>query len=279
MIRLFLILFLLFLLAQPALAQLVDSGLLVRYYIDEAASGITPSHVLDASGVGSDMDLLINYGAGATDLEYTEVGGNRGLDSKDKAGDQRADFNLASGDKVYDGIHGSQTATVEIKIDADSLNTSTSRIFAINGRTGDAPQLGYTGSSTAVWTTYFNEILIQRFNLGAALSVFHLVIDTTLATANDRLLIYKDGVIQTPLSTPGTITQNATFDLTTAGTNAQLIMLNRESSGSYARSADGILYYAALYDSAFTQANVDTNEAILAVDDDTPTSGPLMVIQ
>ena len=47
---------------------LVDTGLIVRYYIDEAASGQGPTAVLDGSGVGADFDLAITYAAA---LNYT----------------------------------------------------------------------------------------------------------------------------------------------------------------------------------------------------------------
>ena len=54
-------------------------------------------------------------------------------------------------------------------------------------------------------------------------------------------------------------------------------MFNRENTGNFDRSFDGIIFYAALYDSAFSQTDVDTNYAILSVDDDTPAPGPPQV--
>ena len=105
-------------------------------------------------------------------------------------------------------------------------------------------------------------------DLGSSKMVIHIVYDTTQAILDDRVKIYKDGSLVQVNQYLG-LTQNMTFDLTTADTNPQVLIGNRENGGTWARSFDGIIYYAALYDSALSQADIDTNYAILSVDDDT----------
>ncbi|MBI3894479.1 MAG: hypothetical protein HY313_00970 [Acidobacteria bacterium] len=266
---------LLFLLLLPvvARAQLDDTGLISRFYLDEAASGTGPTETVDAAS--GPLNLTLNYDAGTADLEYTEVTGNRGLDSKDTAGAQRADRNLAAGDKIYDGIHGSKTATFEIVVDQDGCSASNGRWFAINGRGGDNPHGGFNCTATNNWTFYFNETGAEGYNdIDTTKVCLHVVYDTALADADDRVKIYENGTLLTESAAGTDPTQNATFNLTTCATACQLIMLNRETSGpAWARSVDGILFYAALYSVAFTATRAGDHCTILNADDDTPAAG------
>ena len=86
---------------------LVDTGLQVRYYIDEAASGQMPDDVLDGSGVGADFDLAITYDS--TDLNYQEISGDRGLENTDVATLARAEKAINdTDDKIRNNIGGSK---------------------------------------------------------------------------------------------------------------------------------------------------------------------------
>ena len=244
---------------------LVDTGLIVRYYIDEAASGQGPTAVLDGSGVDVDFDLVITY---TTNFLYTEISGNRGINFPSTNGVQRADKAIDNtSDKVRGNIYGSKTYTVEVVAQIDDFSSSTGRCFAINKGTSN-PTLGLTGTSGTNANIYFNESLMRSFNPGSVRAVWHIVVDTALATANDRIKIYKDGTLQSP-----TIDANPSQNVTVSiPSDSRLFMFNRGDS-SFERSMDGVLFYAALYSSAFSAANVTTNEAILSSDDDTPVAG------
>ena len=117
---------------------------------------------------------------------------------------------------------------------------------------------------------------MRSIDPGTVRAVWHAVVDTTQATANDRIRIYKDGTLQSP-TVDANPAQNATLAM---ATSSRLFMFNR-GSATFARSMDGVLFYAALYSSAFSAANVTTNFDILTLDDDTPVVGDddLMVIQ
>ena len=125
--------------------SLVGTGLIVRYYIDEADTGQGPSAVLDGSGVGADFDLAITYDS--TDLNYNEINGNRGLENIDIATLARAEKAINdTSDKVRDNVQGAKTATVEIVVRIDDFSASQGRCFAINQGTGN-PNLGLSGTS------------------------------------------------------------------------------------------------------------------------------------
>ena len=247
---------------------LVDTGLVVRYYVDEAASGQGPTHVLDESGVGADFDLALVYGG--SNLNYTEISGNSGLECTSLTGNQRARGDIDNtSDKVRDNIHGSKTCTVEIVARIDDFNSSTGRCYVINSAGTGNPVIGLAGTSGTNARVYFNQTLMRSFDPGTARAVWHIVYDTAQATANDRIKIYKDGTLQSP-----TVDANPALDATLSLPSGSIMfMFNRGTSTPLDRSMDGVLFYAALYSSAFSQANVDTNEAILSSDDDTPVAG------
>ena len=241
---------------------LIDTDLIVRYYVDEAASGTTPTDVLDASGVGTDFDLALTYG---TALSYTEAATGRGLQSTSNTGAQRAEKATASGDKVYDNLHGAQKITIELVVDIDSGKVGGGRVFVLN-RTTDSPLLGLVVDGTD-WRVYWEEYTRRSWTGSTSRQVIHIVYDTTLATANDRIKIYVNGSLITPDydSTPA---QNDTLSIP-AGT--KLFMFNRGTT-TFDRSVTGMIYYAAIYDGAFSAANVTNNYDILVLDDDTPSA-------
>ncbi len=245
---------------------LVDTGLVVRYYIDEAASGQGPAAVLYWRGVGADFDLAITYAAA---LNYTESGGNRGLECTSVDRGQRATKLISnSSDKIRDNIDGAQKCTVEIVARIDDFNSGTGRCFVINENgTGDAI-IGLTGTSPTVAQVRFNTSVMRTFDPGTARAVWHIVYDTTQSVANDRVMVYKDGTLQSP-----TIDANPALNATISlPNNSRMFMLNRGTS-TFDRSMDGVLFYAALYSSAFSASDVTTNDAILDPDDDTPAAG------
>lgn len=247
---------------------LVDTGLQVRYFLDEAASGTSPTTVADA-GPATTLPLTINYGAGDTDLEWAEPASNqRGLEFKDDAGNQRASYDIpGSGDKISDNIIGADKITFEIVFSTTGVSTSTGRLFVINGDLGENARFGLTGNSFAIHFNWNGSVVRSWTVTTGVRSVWHIVIDTTQATANDRVKVYKDGSIFSPTIDSNMAQNNTLSD------NSEDIWLNignRESSGSFARSLNGIIQYAALYSGVFTAANVTTNFDILTDDDDSP---------
>lgn len=257
--------------------SLVDTGLVVRYYLDEAGSGTSPTQINDSSG--NDYHLTeINYGSG--NMSWTEVGGNRGLESTSVTGTQRARRGITSsaGDHIYDTMHATQKATVEVVVKLDSSTANVSRIFAITDRVGSSGRLGFLHDSdgngstctlsggTGTWLFAFAGNFVECFGeVSTAKAVYHIVYDTTQSSEANRVLLYKNGSLQT--SGSGFLAQNSTLGIPSSH---DLIMFNRENSGSFDRSFDGILYYGAIYNHAFTQDDVTANYNILRYNDDSP---------
>ena len=251
---------------------IVDTGLISRYYIDEAASGIAPTSLVDSSSNGYDL-TTIDYGGG--NLAFVEVSGNRGLVSSSITGTQRAVRAIDNtSDALRDALEGTQTATIEFVADLTAGNSGGGRIFGVNGRAGQNGEciMRFNTSSGGGLTPMWDDIARGLWIIGASSGrrVYHLVFDTTQATASNRVLIYVNGSVQAATSAGTTITQNSTLSL---GSNLDLTMFNRENSGSYDRSIGGTIFYAAIYSSALSSTNVADNYAVLTADDDTPAGG------
>jgi len=98
---------------------LVDRGLLVRYYIDEAASGQTPQQLIDAAP--SPLNLTINY---TPSLTFTEVASNRGLHWALLGSSANARTTL-DGTKILSGLNGHTTGTIEAVVDVTAVGDGT----------------------------------------------------------------------------------------------------------------------------------------------------------
>jgi hypothetical protein len=239
---------------------LINTGLICRYYLDEAASGSAPTQVNDSSGNAYHL-TEVNYGSG--NLAWTEVSGNRALESTSLTGTQRARRSVDNtADSLRTALAGTASATIEMVLDVQTGNGSTARVFAINDRAGGSPVFGFTVTNTS-FRTYWNGSALGDTNIVNGRHVLHAVIDTTLGSNQYKL--YLDGSIIVQGSTSGTLT---------IGSNVDLIAFNRESSGSFDRSWDGVAYYLAMYAGAFSEANCVTNFDILTLDDDAPAGGP-----
>ncbi len=236
---------------------LVDTGLICRYYMDEG----TGTTVADASGNAYDLQVQ------GTGLVWTTVSGNTGLESTSLTGTQRARRSIDNTtDALRDALTGTAVATIEMVIDVQNGNSSTGRVFAINDRVGGSPVFGFTVTNTS-FRTYWNGAALGDTNINSSRHVLHIVIDTTLGS--NQYKVYLDGSVLFQGPTSGTLT---------IGSNVDLICFNRESSGSFDRSFDGVLFYAAMYDVAFSAADVTNNFDILTLDDDSPGAAPVAYV-
>ena len=252
---------------------LVDTGLVCRYFIDEAASGTSPTAVDDKSSNAYDLDT-INYGSG--NMSYSEPSANqRGLESTATSGVQRAVHAITASDAVDTALDGSKVCTFEIVIRVDSFISDT-RIFGINDRVGSTGKLILRAGSATTWRFAINDgsaITSIDWSLTTR-SVLHIVVDTAEATEGDRIKIYQDNVLD--ITGQYSIAQNTTFSLS-AG-SSDLIAFNRENSGSFDASFDGELFYAAIYDGVLSSGDRTTNFNILTSDDDAPAAAAASII-
>ena len=177
---------------------------------------------------------------------------------------------LVDGTKLQTTLNGATAASIEIVVDINAVNTSSSRLVHIGGGSDS----GYLTLSTPNLTTlYFYTLggtLRGQWNpgFGAGRAVYHLVYDSGLATAGDRVRLYKDGTLVT--KTGGT---DPPLNEALSVPNGKYFALgNRELC---CRSSDGSFYYAAIYDGALTASEVTTNStALLALDDSAPNTAP-----
>jgi len=241
-----------------------DTGLIARWYLDEAASGVGDSFAFDTTD--NNIDLTLNYDAGATDLEWTEVSGNRGLEFKDSNSVAMAAYELVeNGEPLFDTFEGASIITLEVVAALTSGSGSTGRVAAFNYATSNA-EIGFnmTGTSAEI---FVNEVLCRSWTVDTARHVYHVVIDTTETTANDRVKLYVDGTIASP-TIDANPTLDAAFDLTD---NTDFFIGNRGGGGG--RSIVGDVYYVALYNVAMSTTNITNNDSVLSASDDTPTAG------
>jgi len=240
----------------------------VRYYVDEAASGTGPTAVVDRSGNSYDL-TTINYGAG--NMAYAEpAAGMRALDSISVNGTQRAMRAIDNtSDAVRDALAGVTQATIELVLRLDAGNSNGGRVFGINDRAGSDGELivkAPNDVNTALNLSFNDVSSPESANIGTARVVVHIVLDSTQGTATNRIRVYINGALD--LTGIGdNVGLNETLAL---AADLDLIAFNRDSGGSFDRSFDGALFYAAIYAEAFTQQMVTDNFDILTLDDDQP---------
>ena len=248
---------------------LIDTGLVVRYYCDEAASGTSPATLLDVSG--SAYNLPITYDG--SELVYVDVGGNRGLDFTTTATDGRANKAVTTSDTIDAALDGVSSATFEVVMRVDAVTGSHSRMFGIHDRVGGDYDIGLKATSTSnyVFQARTGGVFESAIDLAASSrAVYHIVWDRTEATQIDRVKFYKNNV---ELTVGKTGNMDNSTDLNIQAGSVDLIVGNRESTGSFQRAFDGVLFYAAIYTGVLSAADRTTNYTILDADDDTP-GGP-----
>jgi hypothetical protein len=251
------------------------SNIVVQYYFDEAASGSGPpfeagvNDILDHSGNGYHL-TDVHFGSSG-ELTWTEVNGNRGLHSSSVTGKQRASRAIDNtSDAFRNALNGAQKLTIELVVDVNTIFVNyNSRIFCINGRTGNSPVVGLAADSNDVGNLYWNEtrhFISAALSLSAGVRVIHIVYDTTVADQADRCLYYVDGGnVQQAGGASGEIPQNSTLAI---GTDKDLIAFNRENVDTWDRSFEGTLFYAAIYNDAFDATRVGNHYQVLSLDND-----------
>lgn len=250
---------------------LIDTGLLARYYIDEAASGTSPTSLVDASGNNYAINS-INYDG---TMAFTEDGsGNRGLVSSNVAGNHYALRNIDNtSDVIRDALVGNTKGTLEVVLTLVVGNSNGGRIFGINDRAGGNGQFTLKANhdgSTEIDVAFNGDNASTSYSIGTTRCVIHVVYDSTQATQNDRMRVYKDGTLIASVGTALSVGLNQGHTL---GSNLDLILLNRNSGGSYQRSINGTVGYAAIYSVAFAGGDITNNSTDLLLDDDTPAAG------
>lgn len=265
--RRFISLTVLFAFMTSPVSALVDTGVLMRYYIDEAASGTAPSDALDSVADPANLGLVYDG-----NMAYDEDAANkRHLESDAVTGDQRGEFSIDdASDKIRDLDGNEQKWTWEVKVAVDAGTSSNGRIFVFQrDDVGDNPDLGFTATDQD-FRFYWEEAIMRTWSItDANTTVWTAVVDTTQGTANDRIIIYKNGADFS--GSTSKIADPAQNDTLTLNASAAIFIFNRRGSvGDFDRSFNGRLFYGAAYTSAFSAQDVSDNFDILDPNDDTP---------
>ena len=241
---------------------LVDDGLLVRYLIDEAATGQAPTELHDSAA--APLALPIQYASG---VAFCAPAGHRGLCGP-SGWTTAVAGTLIDNTKLQLGLNGATKLTIELVVDltgsppntavrATGIGTPVSSggaDVAVGARSwGDAYFVWSAGTKIVNWP-------IGTFTLGRA--VLHVVVDSTQPVATDRVRLFVGGVPATA-STDPMPAQNEALPILTG--NA--FTIGNAMDG--ARAVQGTIFYVAWYASALDSQQVATNATLLAVSDDT----------
>jgi hypothetical protein len=252
--------------------RLIDRGLLVRYFIDEAASGRAPAALQDAAlGPGptpQPLPLTITYGS----AYFTEVDMHRGFWWPFVGSSARA-ATVITGTKI-EQLNGSKTGTIEVVVEIDDVSVNQSPISWIGVGTGPG-RFSLTASTSVLarFDLYGSGHLVNTFAGAWAINfatlnrcVLHVVLDTALADEGERVKLYVSG---TPEMSFGTSHIPPIQDETIALGSSAYVLGNIDYSNP-GRSFQGTLFYAALYSEALTVNEIRNNAAVLQANDDTP---------
>ena len=241
------------------LVPLVDRGLVVRYFIDEAASGQAVTTLVDSAQ--APLSLPITHG---TTTAYLEVGGNRGLRWSASQSDGKVEIALGTETKLRTRLTTTPTITMEVVVQITNAGDSGSESH-ITGMRGGNPDFVLAAIDTTdlrlfkpfgtVGATWANANTQQRM-------VLHLVFDTTRTMPNERIELFRNGVniAKTTGSAPNI---NSEVSL---GSSDDFVIGNNQNED---RSIEGTIFYVAYYDVALSSTEITTNAARLLADDDT----------
>lgn len=233
---------------------LVSRSLVVRYFIDEAASGQVPPLLLDDAP--SPLALDLHY---TQSLAFAEAG-TRAL-RWSAVGDTGRPSAPLGGTKLETALAGAQRWTYELVVDLQAALNAECRLISI----------GYLTTTYGTAALITNDLTSLRLHVGVWSAswkvtfgrrvVIHAVVDTTLATPAERFRLFVDGVESTlsglgpPPQGTGLMLQPGDF----------LALGNVEGSP---RSFAGDLFYAAIYADALAPEEIAANVARLATNDD-----------
>jgi hypothetical protein len=236
---------------------LVDDGLLVRYFIDEAASGQTPIRIEDSAP--TPLTLVLTY---TNAFSFTEPApDHRALRWTAPSDVGRASAPI-DGTKISSMLDPAKTFTLELVTELRGNGAGENRFISVaNGTstygsvaliTSDLVSLRlHLGTATVYWSVPFAQGRL----------VLTCVVDTTQATATDRAKLYINGA---PATRTGGTSPSQGYDPPILLSD-YLAIGNVEGAG---RSPEGDIFYAAIYTTALSPAQVMTNAQRLMANDD-----------
>jgi hypothetical protein len=248
-----------------ATACLSDVGLVVRYFIDEVAAGMGALQLNDSAPNPVGLDILYD-----SQPSFVTHAGGRGL-HWGFAGAGGVAFKAGGPtQKVYDALNGTATLTLEVVAQLSGTATIGGIIAGLRNPSQNSDAFVLKGNNLgSVYLGFNQQAEVGRWeNIWGSSTparVFHVVLDTSLGTENERLRLYVDGAAATPVMT-ASVAQNQTQIF--AGGPPAVVIGNAQASGG--RSIFGTIYYMAIYSVALSSATVSDHAALLAMSHDGP---------
>jgi hypothetical protein len=248
---------------------------IARWLLDEASSGTTPTTIADDE---STNDLTISYDG--SNSNWTSVAAGNGWEVTSTTAAAIAELSdIATNGNIGSSLASVTEASVIMAVRIDGGTTNWPRMFAIQTDSGDGDlsivhdNLDDSESFKVRWNddnasgglaTFPS---IQGSGGAKGFVVVVVVVDTTQATAADRVKVWYDGVSQTQ----GTITISQNSNLQSVNsTNRNMSLMNR---GSLTRSTDGVMYYAEIGNGQLTTGQISTIQTALESDNDANWNG------
>ncbi len=236
------------------------------YLADEASSGTTPTTIGDTSA-GTPLNLTITYGTGAA---WKSIGAGKGIGWA-TSGNTGAVSGPLNGTKVEAALAGATKATWEIVIDPGS--DAANEVLAYFGGSGAYPGLFVVQRiSTGEIIVYVNNAQVAYYTISSGVSVITVAVDTDQAVAADRITLSQDGSPVTPFLT-NYPAQHQAIDALQTDYSQNVIALGCYSDPTIQPATGSSLYFAKLYASALTSAEVAANATALAANNDADPNG------
>lgn len=252
--------------APPTLS---NDGLVVRYYVDEADSGMAAGALEDAAPNPLDLPIVSD-----PELVYVELSDNRGLRwTTGSVG--RASLQV-DGTKIAQQLNTATSATIEVVAAMGATQNWVARMVEI------APP-GAVGSNLALLLedgTSQLTLEVNNANGGAERAAFwdynlvddvrhviHAVVDTSEANSLARARLYVDGAAITDMNVTGTLVPLGQNEPLTVGANDYLTVGNTPDGN---RAFVGRIFYVAIYDVALDDQDIANHTVVLSNSDDEP---------
>lgn len=240
---------------DPPRSCLTNRGLLARYFINEAASGTDPTELIDSAESPENIPVIL----GGT-LHFSSNDGHRSLRRGDIGNTSLVSLPLTQASKLRQ-LEGSRTGTIEIVTKVEEFNDYSRLTHLGDDGNLDCGTLTLRMLRPATINVCVNSDDSARFPvdlIAEGRMVVHLVMNTTAPIPPEPLKLYINGKPMTAT----TSTTPSPIDIP----NTAWYSLGIKPNGS--NQFKGNIYYAALYQSALDEEEVQTHAAVLMNDDD-----------
>lgn len=245
---------------ETTTSGLSDAGLVVRYWLDDAATLPSPTMIRDAAPSPLDLPLFADPA-----MTWVALPTGRGL-SWSHAGSDGGAWSTVAGTKVEARIDGATAYTVEVVATVAEGQEFGARLTHMGSSTisrcslkvyPSGLVLDQLGSSTVgVWNTDWPLSWSSPTR-----TVYHLVVDTDATLPGFRQRLFVDGApVQANVQNPFTVGQKVAL------ASGDVFGIGNRPSGS--RSIRGAIYYVAIYDRPLALGEVVDHTVILTLSDD-----------